>query len=35
MTFKEFLLHREISHQDTFSKRKNNKLYKNYLKKYE
>ena len=35
MTFKEYLLQRELSHQDTFSKRKNTKLYKNYLKKYE
>lgn len=35
MTIKEFKINLEISHRDTFSKRKINKLYKNYRKKNE
>lgn len=35
MTLYEFKLDREISHRDTFSKSKTEKLYQRYLKKYE
>lgn len=33
MTFKEYLLQRELSHKDTFKKSK--KLYKSFKKKYD
>lgn len=33
MTIKEFKLNLELSHKNTFSKRKINNLYKKYLKK--
>jgi hypothetical protein len=35
MTYKEYLLRKELSHQDTFCEKTNIKLYKKYLKKHE